>query len=79
LLNEKYTGEKVSGDVLQQDIFAIAKEEGISGKKAFEALYKVLLGKDHGPRAAWLLLDIGISKVVARLNEVMAKFPVESV
>jgi len=79
LLESKYLGAGFSGDDLQQDIFEIAKKEGLGGKKAFEALYIILIGKDHGPRAAWLLLDIGIGKVIRRINDAVAKFPPESV
>ena len=42
-------------EALQTDIYNLAKEAGISSKEAFIAIYTVLLGKDHGPKAAWLI------------------------
>ncbi|MBU0978852.1 lysine--tRNA ligase [Patescibacteria group bacterium] len=41
---------------LQQAIFTESKN-GIGPKQAFTSIYQVLLGKTHGPRAAWLLLN----------------------
>ena len=79
LLESKYLKNAVSGEDLQQEIFEVAKKIGLSGKAAFEALYIILLGKTNGPRAAWLLLDIGIEKVVERINSVVAKFSPKSV
>lgn len=40
----------------QTRIYDIGKELGLNGKEAFAAIYKVLIGKDHGPKAAWLIL-----------------------
>ncbi|MBI2010159.1 MAG: lysine--tRNA ligase [Candidatus Chisholmbacteria bacterium] len=42
---------------LQQALYDKAKELNLSPKKAFAALYLSLIGKDHGPRAAWFLLE----------------------
>lgn len=42
---------------LQQTLYQTAKDMGINPKDAFAALYLSLIGKDHGPRAAWLLLE----------------------
>ena len=47
-------GIKTAED-LQTDIYNLAKEAGISSKEAFTAIYTALLGKDHGPKAAWLI------------------------
>jgi lysyl-tRNA synthetase class I len=42
---------------------------GIDTKKAFMAIYRVLIDKDHGPKAAWFLLSLPKDKVVKRLKE----------
>ncbi len=53
LLNEQYS----DGEALQQAIFELTKTVGIPPKKAFQAIYLVLINKDHGPKAGWLLYD----------------------
>lgn len=53
LLNEHYS----DGEALQQAIFELSKTVGIPPKKAFQAIYLVLINKDHGPKAGWLLYD----------------------
>ncbi|HSX40140.1 MAG TPA: lysine--tRNA ligase, partial [Candidatus Saccharimonadales bacterium] len=58
--------QKVSGEleknweaeVFQKTIFEWAKELGVSSKDAFAAIYLTLIGKDHGPKAGWLILSL---------------------
>lgn len=56
-------------DDLQQALYNQAKEMGLSTQKAFAAIYLSLTGKDHGPRAAWFLLEHA-SKAVKRFKEI---------
>ncbi len=42
---------------LQQVLYQTAKDMNLKPKSAFVAIYLSLIGKDHGPRAAWLLLE----------------------
>lgn len=56
-------------DDLQKDLFALSKELGLNAKKAFAAIYLAFIGRDHGPRAAWFLLQYPKEKVVTRLKE----------
>ncbi len=51
-LNKKWEAEE-----FQRKLYEWAKELGISSNEAFQALYIPLVGKDHGPRAAWLILE----------------------
>ncbi len=53
LLSEHYS----DGEALQQAIFELSKTVGLPPKKAFQAIYLVLINKDHGPKAGWLLYD----------------------
>ena len=46
------------------------KEKGISTKDAFAAIYTSLIGKDHGPKAAWLILSLDKTFVRNRFSEV---------
>lgn len=42
---------------LQQTLYQTGKDMGLSTKDAFGSIYSALLGKSHGPKAAWLLLE----------------------
>ncbi|OGH22673.1 MAG: lysine--tRNA ligase [Candidatus Levybacteria bacterium RIFCSPHIGHO2_12_FULL_38_12] len=54
----------------QKQIFGWAKEIGISSKDAFTAIYCSLLGKDHGPKAGWLILSLDKEFVKKRFEEI---------
>ncbi|MEM4270622.1 MAG: lysine--tRNA ligase [Candidatus Pacearchaeota archaeon] len=41
----------------QKQLYEWAKEKSISSSEAFQAIYVSIIGKDHGPKAAWLILD----------------------
>jgi len=56
-------------DALQKEIYDLTKKMGLDTKKAFAAIYQVLIGKDHGPKAAWFLLSLPKEKVSKRLKE----------
>lgn len=51
-LDKKWEAEK-----FQKKLYDWAKELGLSSKEAFQALYIPLVGKDHGPKAGWLILE----------------------
>ena len=57
------------GEEFQTRIYDISKEMGLSGKEAFAAIYLSLIGKDHGPKAAWLILSLEKEFVENRFNE----------
>lgn len=58
-----------SAEELQTAIYEKAKEKGISSTDAFKAIYTAFLGKDHGPKAAWLLQGLEPEFVRNRLME----------
>ena len=64
-LNKKSTAED-----FQKNLFEWAKEMDISSKEAFAAIYLSLIGKDHGPKAGWLILSLDKEFVKKRFNEV---------
>lgn len=74
-LQKKYLGllsEKIEGkdaEAFQFEIYNIAKGVGLSSKDAFQAIYLTLLGKDHGPKAAWLILSLDPEFVNKRFQE----------
>ncbi len=47
-----------NADDLQKQLFEWAKELDIPSKDAFAAIYKSLIGKDHGPKAGWFILSL---------------------
>lgn len=53
----------------QTDIYEMGKELGLDGKETFAAIYLSLIGKDYGPRAAWLILSLEKQFVIKRFNE----------
>jgi lysyl-tRNA synthetase class 1 len=59
-----------SADQIQELVFFTCQELNLPTKKAFQALYLVLLGKNFGPRIGSLILAFGLDKVVKRLKEV---------
>ncbi len=66
----KELDKKWTGDDFQTRIYDIGKELGLNGSKTFEAIYLSLLGKDHGPKAAWLILSLDKDFVKKRFKEV---------
>ncbi len=59
-----------NGEDFQARIYEIGKELGLSGKQSFTAIYLLLIGKDHGPKAAWLILSLDREFVKKRFNGV---------
>ncbi|MBI2036511.1 lysine--tRNA ligase [Candidatus Microgenomates bacterium] len=69
---------KVAGELMknwqaedfQANLYNWAKELEISSKEAFSAIYLSLIGKDHGPKAAWLILSLDRGFVKKRFSEI---------
>ena len=55
--------------ITDEALYEKAKVSGIPVKDAFAAIYTAFLGKTHGPRAGWFLLQYPKDIVVARLKE----------
>lgn len=66
----KELDRKRTGDELQTRIYDIGKSLGLSGKETFAAIYLSLIGKDHGPKAAWLILSLDKEFVKKRLASI---------
>ena len=66
----KEIDKKWTGDKFQAKIYDLGKELGLNGKQAFAAIYLSLIGKDHGPKAAWLILSLEKDFVRKRFCEV---------
>lgn len=59
-----------NAEELQKNLFEWAKTAGISSKEAFSAVYTSLIGKDHGPKAGWLVLSLDKTFVKKRFEEI---------
>lgn len=49
---------KWEAEEFQTRIYDLGKELELNGKQTFAAIYLSLIGKDHGPKAAWLILSL---------------------
>jgi lysyl-tRNA synthetase class 1 len=61
------TGE-ISGQAMHELIYAAKDQENLSPKEAFQALYRVILGKDYGPKAGWFLASLDRDWLIRRLT-----------
>jgi len=60
-----------TAEALQAELYNLAKEQRIESAKAFEAIYLALIGKTHGPKAAWLITAQDKRFVIKRFKEVI--------
>lgn len=61
--------QSLDGEALQVALYNLAKEQKIEAKKAFGAIYKVMIGKDFGPKAGSYLRQYPKEKVILRFKE----------
>ncbi len=54
---------------IQNIFFAVLKRKGLQSKEAFTGFYQILTGKNFGPKAADLILEMGIENVIKRLSK----------
>lgn len=60
---------EMSAEELQTAVYEKSKEKNLNSKDAFKAIYTAFLGKDHGPKAAWLLQSLDREFVKTRLDD----------
>lgn len=65
----KMLDQKLDAEEFQTKIYEIGKEHGLNGNETFQAIYLSLIGKDHGPKAAWLILSLDPEFVKTRFEE----------
>jgi lysyl-tRNA synthetase class 1 len=54
----------------QNQLYNVGKDIGLSSGETFKAIYLTLLGKEFGPKAAWLILSLDRKFVKDRFKEV---------
>lgn len=62
-------------DDFQKRLYETAKEIGLPSKDAFSAIYLSLIGKDHGPKAGWLILSLDKEFVKKRFEQLAKDDP----
>lgn len=60
---------ELDAEAFQTEIYEYGKALGMNGKETFGAIYKALIGKDHGPKAAWMILALDKDFVKTRFEE----------
>jgi lysyl-tRNA synthetase class 1 len=60
--------KELDGQAMHEAIYAAKDSAGLKPAEAFQALYRVLLGKDHGPKAGWFLASLDSTWLAARLR-----------
>jgi len=69
LANSLEIGKNLDGAEMHQAIYAAKEEADITPGEAFQALYRLILGKDSGPKAGYFLSSLGREWLVKRLRQ----------
>jgi lysyl-tRNA synthetase class 1 len=69
-LREVLGKKKYKEDELFNEFYKICEGVGISNKDFFNVAYRVIIGKERGPRLALLILNVGQEKIVKLLGMV---------
>ncbi|RLI86086.1 MAG: lysine--tRNA ligase [Archaeoglobales archaeon] len=64
---EKLRAE-MSPEEIHELVYSVASEIGIKPAKAFQAIYKAILGKTYGPRAGYFIKSLGVEWVKQRIK-----------
>lgn len=59
---------ELDGQQMHEKIYRAKEAAGIKPTEAFQALYKVILGKDSGPKAGWFLASLDRAWLADRLQ-----------
>lgn len=58
---------------LHENVYTASKQSGINPKNGFKIMYKILLGKESGPRLGYFLTTLGKEFVVRRIKEAIER------
>lgn len=56
---------------VQNILFDAVREKAFQPKEVFKAFYQILIGKDHGPKAADLIMEFEIENIVKSIEKVL--------
>lgn len=71
LLAQFLTEGSKTGEELHARLHEMKTEVPIAPKELFQAIYRVFLNRDSGPKAGWFLASLPYEFVVERLNEIV--------
>ncbi|HEY2004504.1 MAG TPA: lysine--tRNA ligase [Candidatus Saccharimonadia bacterium] len=60
---------ELGGQGMHDAIYAAAEQAGLKAGQAFQAIYRVILGQDSGPKAGWFLASLDRDWLIGRLRE----------
>jgi lysyl-tRNA synthetase class 1 len=69
---EKYSErlrEDMNAEEIHTLVYEVAKGHGIDANKAFKAIYRILVGKEQGPRVGYFIKSLGVEWVKKRFHE----------
>lgn len=59
---------ELDGEAMHKIIYTAAEQADIPANEGFQALYRVILGKDYGPKAGWFLASLDKDWLTKRLQ-----------
>ena len=59
-----------TGEAIGNCIRSVVAEVGIGGREAYVALYWIILGKNHGPKASSLIAEMRSEHLLSLISEV---------
>jgi len=62
--------EDMNAEEIHNTIYSVAKNLQIKPSKAFQSIYKAILGKTYGPRAGYFIKMLGVDWVKKRVSEI---------
>ncbi len=66
----KAINESMSADEIHTSVYEVAKKVGIDASKAFQAIYKLTLNKNYGPRAGYFIKSLGVDWFKERAEKI---------
>lgn len=62
--------ESMNAEDIHALVYEVAQREGLEASKAFQTIYKAILGKGYGPRAGYFIKSLGIEWVKERFRRI---------
>ena len=63
--------EGMSAEDIHNKVYEVANTLGLKPAKAFQAIYKAILGKTYGPRAGYFIKTLGVNWFKGRVKEIL--------
>ncbi|MEM4702862.1 MAG: lysine--tRNA ligase, partial [Archaeoglobaceae archaeon] len=61
--------EDMNAEEIHKLVYEVAREVGIDSSRAFKVVYRILIGRDHGPRLGYFIKSLGVDWVKKRIHE----------